>query len=117
MFIKPTSEEPTAVLDRIGTVSHVSCVALAINAQPVFTKLVTHGYVSFGWGPSPIIISFRDELELGGGVFSLLINNSAEPEDFFKFYVQVFEMLGTYFMQDGKIISVREYRSSLGKGN
>lgn len=59
---------------------------------------------------------FRAEPELGGSqedVFSITTRGSAGKRDFFRLYLQVFEMLGATLLQNGEFIPIDIFKKRM----
>jgi hypothetical protein len=99
-------------VDPIGSECDVQDRLLSIPKTYKFPNLM-EGYKSVFWDVgSGVEVGFRSEPEFGEDeVFSLILHRrSVKPKDFFRFYLQLFEMFGAVMLADGRFVTVTEFK-------
>lgn len=99
-------------VDPLGKEGDVRDRLLSIPKTYAFPSLI-EGYKSVFWDVgNGVEVGFRAEPEFGEDeVFSLILHRKrVRPRDFFRFYLQVFEMLGAVMLTDGKFVTVMEFK-------
>jgi hypothetical protein len=99
----------------IGPTTTVSKTILSIPKMHVFFSDKTFdGYVTLLWEVDQgLVLNFKDEPEFGeGGAFSILIadRDRVNDYDFFRLYVQLFERLGLYLLEEKQFIPPRDFK-------
>lgn len=99
----------------LGPATTVASKLMDIPRMHVFLSTMTfHGYLSFLWNVgNGVTLALRDEPELGdGGVFSISVldKQRVSRDQFYRLYVQVFEMFEVVVLDEGRFVGVRQFK-------
>lgn len=109
-------EVPAADLEvhprKMGPVYKVADELLTIPAmRPFFSEKVIDGYVTLLWNQGPgSYLYIKDEIEFGGGVYSIQVQQRVSNRDFFRLYVMAYERLGVTLLQGSNFIDLNSYK-------
>lgn len=102
----------------LGKPKAVTRFMLQIPKMHVFMSDKTFdGYLSLLWYVEDgVVLNYKEEPEFGkGGVYSILIQDRTRVSDknFFRLYVQMFELFGAVLLEDEKFVSVKQFRKKI----
>jgi hypothetical protein len=97
---------------KIGPVHRVADELLTIPAmRPFFSEKIMDGFVTLLWNQgSGTYLYLKDEIEFGGGVYSIQIQQRVSNRDFFRLYVQAYERLGVVLLKDKDFVDLKNFK-------
>ena len=99
-------------IEPLGEIEEVSNKLLSIpNVRPYFDVRIASGNVAVIWEKQNTLLYFKEEPEFGTNeVFSLQAEKIKFEIEFFKLYVQIYEVFGCMMLHENKFVSTKDFR-------
>lgn len=100
----------------IGSSKYVTDGLLSLpQSHPFFSRMTAYGYATIRWDvEGGVLLSYRDEVEFGGGVFSIIVaRGDVSNAEFFKLYLNVYELFGVLLLERDSFVTIRQFKKRL----
>lgn len=113
----PDSMDIKVLPQRLGSLHKVADELLTIPCmRPFFSDKIMDGFATFLWNQGMgTYLYLKDEIEFGGGVYSIQIQQRVSDRDFFRLYVQTHERLGVMLLKDEQVIDLRKFKGRMSR--